>query len=150
LPLYQYQCSTCQHDLEVFQKMNARPMRTCPKCERRTLARIIGSPAIRTSADFTRGRGTLLSQFGGDEAEVNRLVNEAKKQGYTPRDTDVYDPTAARCKGDPAAFFPASDPMSGVKRACANLGVGCKSHGIEIKAPEQRDPPRKRAVAVAL
>jgi putative FmdB family regulatory protein len=149
MPLYQYKCTICNHDFEVFQHMNDPVLHTCPKCNHRALERIIGAPAIRTTADFTRGKGTLLTQCGGDEAEVKRIVTEAKKQGYTPRDTDIYEPGLAKRCGDPAAFIPSSDPIGGMKRACKELGTGCEGRGVKIQAPPQRDPPRKRAVAGA-
>jgi len=125
MPLYDIQCDNCFYIGEVFQHMTERPLRKCPKCGENALTRLIGAPAIRTVATAFRGRGTLLNQCGGDETELKRLVTEAKKQGYTPRDYDIYDPGLADRKGDPKAFLPASDPVGGVKRACRLRGTGC-------------------------
>jgi putative FmdB family regulatory protein len=32
MPIYEYQCQSCGHQLEVLQKMNSDPLRECPKC----------------------------------------------------------------------------------------------------------------------
>lgn len=44
MPTYDYQCSACGHLFEVFQRMNDRPKRTCPKCKGR-VKRLIGTGA---------------------------------------------------------------------------------------------------------
>ena len=149
MPLYQYQCRLCEHDFEAFQRMNDQPLRTCPECNHRSLDRIIGAPALRTAKNFSRGRGTLLQQYGGDEAEVQRLTDAAKKQGYTPRDTDIYEPSIANRKGDPKAFLPASDPVGALKRVCAEREIGCEGRGVNIKSKPEREPRRKRQLATA-
>jgi putative FmdB family regulatory protein len=33
MPHYDYQCSSCQHTLEAFQKITDAPLTTCPKCQ---------------------------------------------------------------------------------------------------------------------
>ena len=149
MPLYDYTCTTCDHSFEVFQAMNAPALRTCRKCKRKTLERIIGAPAVRTTSTFARGKGTLLNQFQGDEAEVKRVTDCAKKQGYTPRDTDIYEPCIASCKGDPKAFLPASDPVGALKRVCAARGIGAEGRGVNIKSTPEREPQRKRKLVTA-
>ncbi len=32
MPIYGYRCSQCGHELEVFQRMSAEPLRECPEC----------------------------------------------------------------------------------------------------------------------
>jgi|GEM_PF-427115 putative FmdB family regulatory protein len=125
MPLYDYQCQHCGAETEAFQHMNDTPLRRCGECRHHALVRLIGATSIRTTATAFRGRGTLLQQCGNDEAELGRLVGEAKRQGYTPRDTDIYEPGLADRKGDPKAFIPSADPVAGLKRACKLRGTGC-------------------------
>ncbi len=145
MPLYDYTCNTCDHAFEAFQRMNANPLRKCPECGCGTLTRIIGAPVIRTATTFVKGQGTLLSQFGGDEAEVKRLVTEAEKQGYTPKASDIYEPGIALRKGDPKAFLPSSDPVGALKRVCKERGTGCEGRGVTVKSPP-REPLTKRSL----
>lgn len=32
MPTYEYRCTKCKHEFEVFQKMSAKPAGKCPKC----------------------------------------------------------------------------------------------------------------------
>jgi putative FmdB family regulatory protein len=41
LPTYQYKCSSCQEELEVFQKITDEKLTTCPACNNETLDRVV-------------------------------------------------------------------------------------------------------------
>ncbi len=43
MPTYEYQCPDCGHEFEEFQSITAKPIRTCPKCKKRKVKRLIGS-----------------------------------------------------------------------------------------------------------
>jgi putative FmdB family regulatory protein len=148
MPLYDYSCKFCEYEYEVFQKMADPPKCYCPRCGRPSLVRLIGTPALRTATTFVSGKGTLLDQFQGDEAEVARVVSEAKKQGYTPKDTDIYEPCLAQRKGDPAAFLPAADPVGKLKQVCARRNISCEGRGVTIKS-KQVEPKQRRKLAAA-
>ena len=45
MPTYDYRCRACGHELEEFHSINARPLRTCPKCKKPKLERLIGTGA---------------------------------------------------------------------------------------------------------
>jgi len=45
MPTYDYQCSACDHQFEVFQPINAPLKRKCPACGERKLKRLIGAGA---------------------------------------------------------------------------------------------------------
>lgn len=45
MPTYDYRCSACSHEFELFQSMKDAPKRTCPKCGRKALERLIGTGA---------------------------------------------------------------------------------------------------------
>jgi len=42
LPTYDYECSKCGYKFEEFQSMAAKPLKTCPKCKKDGLHRLIG------------------------------------------------------------------------------------------------------------
>ena len=31
MPIYEYRCAACNHELEALQKLSEAPLRTCPK-----------------------------------------------------------------------------------------------------------------------
>lgn len=45
MPTYEYICEACGCEFERFQTIKARPLRTCPKCGKRALKRLIGTGA---------------------------------------------------------------------------------------------------------
>jgi len=42
VPTYEYECTHCGHNFEVFQKITAATLDKCPKCNRK-VRRLIGS-----------------------------------------------------------------------------------------------------------
>lgn len=47
MPIYEYQCQSCSHELEALQKMSDKALSTCPKCEAATLQKKISAVGFR-------------------------------------------------------------------------------------------------------
>ena len=45
MPTYDYRCNACGHEFELFQSMSDKVKRKCPKCNKPTLERLIGTGA---------------------------------------------------------------------------------------------------------
>ena len=78
MPTYEYECQKCGHGFEVFQSINDKPKRTCPKCRGR-VKRLLGTgagllfkgsgfyitdyrkPSYREAASKESGAGTTTS-----------------------------------------------------------------------------------------
>ncbi|MFO0819579.1 MAG: FmdB family zinc ribbon protein [Pirellulales bacterium] len=45
MPTYDYQCSACEHEFEVFQGINDELLVKCPKCGKKKLKRLFGAGA---------------------------------------------------------------------------------------------------------
>lgn len=43
MPTYEYACSACGHAFERMQDFSAAPVRTCPRCGKRRVKRLISS-----------------------------------------------------------------------------------------------------------
>lgn len=43
MPTYQYECTACGHQFEIFQSMTDDRLSKCPECGKKKLARLIGS-----------------------------------------------------------------------------------------------------------
>ena len=43
MPTYEYQCSNCQHQFEVFQSIKDKPLRKCPECGKNAVQRLIST-----------------------------------------------------------------------------------------------------------
>lgn len=42
MPTYDYQCTSCEHEFEAFQRMSEAPLSDCPACAQPALKRKIG------------------------------------------------------------------------------------------------------------
>ena len=47
MPTYDYECKACGNKLEIFQKMNDKPLKTCPACHKDELKRLIGTMGLK-------------------------------------------------------------------------------------------------------
>jgi len=45
MPTYEYECGACGHTFELFQRITAKPIRTCPECGKPRARRLIGTGA---------------------------------------------------------------------------------------------------------
>lgn len=45
MPTYTYECSACGHRFDALESMSSMPQKTCPKCSKDTLSRVIGTGA---------------------------------------------------------------------------------------------------------
>lgn len=46
MPLYDYRCEQCGHELEVLQGINDAPLKVCPVCGTSALVKKISAPAF--------------------------------------------------------------------------------------------------------
>lgn len=63
MPTYEYECGSCHHRFDVFQGINAKPLRKCPSCGRRSLKKLIGAG----SALLFKGPGFYATDYRSSE-----------------------------------------------------------------------------------
>ena len=67
MPIYDYKCSDCEHQIEVIQKINDEPMIVCPECSKRSLKKLVSAPSFRLKGsgwyetDFKTGKKKNIS-----------------------------------------------------------------------------------------
>jgi putative FmdB family regulatory protein len=69
MPLYEYQCDSCEHRFEVIQKFSDAPVDTCPRCGG-AVRRLLSSPAIQF-----KGSGWYITDY-------------ARKSGASPKSAE--------------------------------------------------------------
>lgn len=61
MPTYQYECEECGYHFEEMQMITAKKLKTCPKCKKDSLTRLIGS-----------GSGIIFKGTGFYETDYKR------------------------------------------------------------------------------
>ncbi len=49
MPIYEYQCQACGHELEKLQKMSDAPIKDCPECGKPKLQKLVSAAGFRLS-----------------------------------------------------------------------------------------------------
>lgn len=72
MPIYEYQCESCAHELEALQKLSDPILVDCPACGKSTLKKQISAPGFRLAGggwyetDFKSGnKKNLAGDAGG-------------------------------------------------------------------------------------
>jgi putative FmdB family regulatory protein len=47
MPVYEYECSSCSHRFEEWQKITDQPVKVCPKCKARKVQRLISQTSFQ-------------------------------------------------------------------------------------------------------
>ncbi|PUA29420.1 MAG: transcriptional regulator [Cellvibrio sp. 79] len=71
MPIYEYQCESCNHALEALQKLSDAPLVDCPACGKASLRKQISAAGFRLSGggwyetDFKSGKKKNLAGESG-------------------------------------------------------------------------------------
>ena len=81
MPLYQYECRNCEHELEEVQGFNDSPLSKCPECNKETLFRVITGGLGFFTANRTVGAVCDKNDacFSEDFKQHLSTKNETKK-----------------------------------------------------------------------
>lgn len=76
MPIYEYQCKACGHEMEKLQRMSDAPLTDCPACDRAELRKKISAAGFRLKGggwyetDFkTGGKKNLAGDAAKAKAE---------------------------------------------------------------------------------
>ncbi len=58
MPIYEYQCTACGHQLEAFQNMSDEALKICPECHGETLKKQVSASSFQL-----KGTGWYATDF---------------------------------------------------------------------------------------
>ena len=61
MPIYEYRCSSCGHELEALQKFSDAPLVACPTCRKDALVKLISAAGFQL-----KGSGWYVTDFRGN------------------------------------------------------------------------------------
>lgn len=80
MPIYEYECQDCQHQMEALQKISDDPLEICPECNKAALKKLVSAAGFRL-----KGSGWYETDFkGGNKKNLtdgDTAKNSAPKEG---------------------------------------------------------------------
>jgi putative FmdB family regulatory protein len=101
MPIYEYRCSSCGHELEALQKLADAPLVTCPSCHADSLVKLVSASAFQL-----KGSGWYVTDFkGGAKPSAAKPADDAKPSGEAASETKTEAKTEAKTetKSEPKA-----------------------------------------------
>ncbi len=91
MPIYEYRCESCGHELETIQKMSDDPLVDCPECQQAALKKQISAVAFRL-----KGSGWYETDFKtGDKKKNLAKGDTGSKETKTDGKSDAKSKDAA-------------------------------------------------------
>ena len=84
MPIYEYQCQACGHELEALQKIADAPLVDCPECSEAALKKKVSAAAFRLKGggwyetDFKTGNKKNLAGDGDKSSSGGASANDGK------------------------------------------------------------------------
>jgi putative FmdB family regulatory protein len=115
MPIYEYRCGACGHQVEALQKLSEGPLRKCPDCGKSQLRRLMSAPQFRLKGegwyetDFKNKNEIKRNLVAGESADGEAKSDsgagaaakpDTPKEG-APAKTDGADAGNAKPKADP-------------------------------------------------
>lgn len=98
MPIYEYRCKSCGHELEKLQRMNDPVLTDCPACNQSELKRLVSAARFRLKGsgwyetDFKKGNKKNLhdsSDSGSGASESGTSDSSVSDSTATTKSTDT-------------------------------------------------------------
>lgn len=84
MPIYEYQCESCGHEMEALQKISDDPLTECPDCKKATLKKLVSAAGFRLKGsgwyetDFKSGsKKNIAGDKSGDKSSSSKKSDKA-------------------------------------------------------------------------
>jgi putative FmdB family regulatory protein len=118
MPIYEYECQSCGHRFEEWQKMSDKPVKVCPKCKARKVEKLISHTSFQLKgggwysdlyASQKPGSGSSDSS-GGKNESAGAAKAEFSKSGDKPSGDK---PSGDKAGGDKSTSTPTTSESKG-------------------------------------
>lgn len=85
MPIYEYQCQNCGHQLEKLQKISDEPLKICPNCNKTELQKLVSASGFQL-----KGSGWYVTDFrdGGKKSTSKKEDNASTNASSTDSSVD--------------------------------------------------------------
>jgi putative FmdB family regulatory protein len=136
MPIYEYCCAACGHELEALQKITDAPLKVCPECKKRRLERLMSAPTFRL-----KGGGWYETDFKSDSEKKRNLVEAAERKDSAAAD--------GKADGAKAEGGKADAKTDGAKKDGAKADAPAKSANQKNGAKDSKSATNEPSVKAA-
>jgi len=92
MPIYDYKCSECEHQIELIQKISDDPKTICPKCNKKSLKKLISAPSFRLKGsgwyetDFKTGKKKNISSNESSKRDKSTETSKTNSKKASKQD----------------------------------------------------------------
>jgi putative FmdB family regulatory protein len=126
MPIYEYRCDACGHELEALQKLSDSLLKVCPSCGQSRLRKLLSAVGFQL-----KGSGWYATDFknSGKPAEKKNGKGDAAS-GASDAKTDASAKSDSTAKSDSASSDSAPTSKSEAKTTTGGggCGSGCSCH----------------------
>jgi putative FmdB family regulatory protein len=115
MPIYEYACAACGHEFEEWQKMSDAPVKTCPKCKKKKVERLISKTAFQLKGGGWYADLYSSSKSGDGKADSADKA-ESKDSGSSAKESTASSEGAAKGAGKASD---SSSPSASTKKKSA-------------------------------
>lgn len=98
MPIYEYCCEACGHELETLQKMSDAPLTDCPKCGAASLKKQVSAAGFQL-----KGSGWYVTDFRDKGKKQDSKPNDAGSSEAKPAADSAAKPETTSETKDAAA-----------------------------------------------
>jgi putative FmdB family regulatory protein len=104
MPIYEYRCNACGHELEKIQRMSDAPLVDCPDCGQAKLRRLVSAPGFRL-----KGGGWYETDFKKDgKRNLHDSHSPSATQAASGDKKDTAKPAESKKTSDSATPKPSA------------------------------------------
>jgi putative FmdB family regulatory protein len=122
MPLYEYECESCNHRFEKIVKYSDPPLDTCPKCGKGPVRKLFSSPAIQFKGsgwyitDYAKKSSTDSQQTGGG-------ANNSSEKSDKSESSSKSDKSESSSKSDKSESTSKSDKSESTSKPDASTST---------------------------
>jgi putative FmdB family regulatory protein len=125
MPIYEYECQSCGHRFEEWQKMSDKPVKVCPKCKARKVEKLISHTSFQLKgggwysdlyASQKPGSGSADST-GGKSESAGAAKSETASAAKTESASSGGKPSGGKAGGERSSSTPTTSESKGKKGA---------------------------------
>jgi len=118
MPIYEYRCGACGHELEVLQKLSEPPLSECPQCNKQALSKLISPVGFQL-----KGSGWYATDFKGNgktpSSEAKKEDGSAKSEPKSESSGESKPKSESGGESKATATAEASKPSGGCGGNCS-------------------------------